>query len=881
MLFKKTASFLMAAVIAVSVLVVPYSAYAEENNKTADKDVVEFVNALNINGVHDNIFDSESITRADFAILLLKTLNMSNYSFTKNSAYADVPTENAAYEAINILREVGIFSASDNFYPNRAITLNEALTAIVRGLGYEEYALSKGGYPAGYIKAATVTKLLSGTEIADNEKLTYAEAITVLYNSLFAPLMKSDYSDNGSYIDSDSTLLTDNFDIYETEGTVNADSKTSIDGGDVTKDNCVRIDDTVYNIGKSDIESYLGFKIKIYYEHNSRTNEKTIAFVEKRNDNLLEISARDIDSFKDNVYKYTDSNNKNKEKKATLSTGAIIVYNGSFAAYNESKMKPEMGSVILYDSNSDGKYDVVSVRAYKNMVVDTVDLQNNYIGGKYDAGMLDLSSGNGRTVSIKDSYGGTFELGDLFEWDVLTYLENADGSNIDITVTRDYVYGSIEGIKETGGMTVITVDGEKLTLSPSYPDSNDSRLDLGTNGDFLKDSFGDIAAYVNVDSGKYVFGYVIKTALKSSMADTMSLLIFTEDGAEAKSIDAASNVKLDGTRVSGTSDKISALSADGGQLIRYGLNSEGKINFIDTVYTDPEKETKRDALFMSCGKASGERRFWDNSILGSDIPINSKTKLFIVPTLANRDNQKMYGLKDINYFKQFVGSTSYADTEAYMTSPDSVYAEVLVYYWDYKDGFMNILQNDVGLIEGISTSTDEEGNVKETVSIWTYGKREELFTKEIGYLAANGIGTGDIITYGRNYKGEIENAVRVYDYNPDTKEGTYEGIKYALNDQIGETQRFMAGYAYRVKGGVLQLTDADLSSLGDTTPNVENHIVSAYKIVVYDDSGREATVRQGTVSDIMDYVHYSEKCTKVFTQKRAGQARVLIVYRTE
>lgn len=114
--------------------------------------------------------------------------------------FKDVNPSGFASNEIQFALKAGLIEKADYFYPDNAISYDEAIKVIVKVLGYGPAAEAEG-----YVGAALKAKVLQGV----NAKFELKDALKLLDNALESPLMKPvSYGDDiMSAVDEDSTLL--------------------------------------------------------------------------------------------------------------------------------------------------------------------------------------------------------------------------------------------------------------------------------------------------------------------------------------------------------------------------------------------------------------------------------------------------------------------------------------------------------------------------------------------------------------------------------------------------------------------------------------------------------------------------------------------------
>ena len=147
---KKLISFIIAAVLAVTMIVPIYaeeqseidSSYAESVNEA-----LEILQALGLYGEYNstNLNALQEVKRGEFAIFLSKLFNVSENNDENKVYYYDVSKSNSAFGAINALTDMGVFDGAGDkmFLPDDIITQDEAIVVLIRALGYGGYANEK------------------------------------------------------------------------------------------------------------------------------------------------------------------------------------------------------------------------------------------------------------------------------------------------------------------------------------------------------------------------------------------------------------------------------------------------------------------------------------------------------------------------------------------------------------------------------------------------------------------------------------------------------------------------------------------------------------------------------------------------------------------
>ena len=133
------------------------------------------------------------LTRAELTKIAVV---MSNPDFAENvdlsqQSFSDVSAEHWAYPYIEYAKANGIIEGYEDgsFKPEKNVTAHEAIKMMINLLGYTPFAEDNGGYPAGYMKAASRYGMLEGVELVTTESIIRSEAAWLITNTLDIPLM--------------------------------------------------------------------------------------------------------------------------------------------------------------------------------------------------------------------------------------------------------------------------------------------------------------------------------------------------------------------------------------------------------------------------------------------------------------------------------------------------------------------------------------------------------------------------------------------------------------------------------------------------------------------------------------------------------------------
>ncbi len=235
---------LMSVVLTVAMLmsmIVSTSAATFTDVAETDKayEAIEVLAALDIlEGKEEGNFDPEAnIKRSEFAAVICRTMNAEAAASGSTANFTDVAANHWAAGYIGWAAGSGIVNGKGAgiFDPDANVTYQEAVTMIVRAMGFEPLAIKRGGFPTGYMAIANTYGITNGVAMTPaNGAATRAGVAQLVYNAFDAPLMDASFitlSDDDEYQIYDGskyaltgverrTLLSQYNDIYKVKATV-------------------------------------------------------------------------------------------------------------------------------------------------------------------------------------------------------------------------------------------------------------------------------------------------------------------------------------------------------------------------------------------------------------------------------------------------------------------------------------------------------------------------------------------------------------------------------------------------------------------------------------------------------------------------------------
>jgi hypothetical protein len=165
---------------------------------TACEGAVNVLTALGVvNGYTDGTYRPEQVvTRAEMAKLVVTALGVDKYATATTSQFYDMSAAEWAIPYVEYAANLNIVNGYGNgkFGPNDTVTYEQAVTMIVRALGYtDECKEMNGSWPAIYIQKATALGIFEDVVNGGATGADRGDVAIMLYNALDLPEV---YADN-------------------------------------------------------------------------------------------------------------------------------------------------------------------------------------------------------------------------------------------------------------------------------------------------------------------------------------------------------------------------------------------------------------------------------------------------------------------------------------------------------------------------------------------------------------------------------------------------------------------------------------------------------------------------------------------------------------
>ncbi|MBE7014204.1 MAG: hypothetical protein E7419_03225 [Ruminococcaceae bacterium] len=855
---KKIISLLLVLSVLLSLSPAVFSETVDTNN--------ESIGLLNALGISKEQNPELKITRADFSSMLTKVIG---FEADVTPVFSDVSDTYYASKAIYTLYNMKLINGKGQgrFFPEDEILIEEAITVMLRFLGYDELAYYQGGYPTGYTFVASDINLTKGISYKIGEVLTLKKCAKLFENlldiSIFSIVMVSDDGTVYRQASDDKTVAKVYLKMDIVSDIVTANRHTSLYTPLDSTENSIVLGNTKYKSNNFNSDSYLGYSVKAYID--DYTNE--VIYLKKTEKNkVVTFDAKDIFDISNNRIYYNDGNDYEE-----YPSEASIIYNKkAITNYKDSYLDIKKGSVELIDNNNDGDFDVVNIISYKNYVVDSVSGDATVVRLKDNQGVIGLEN-KYKTYKIFDEDGVENPVEMLSSNYVLTVIENADNGYIEITYLEEYINGTVTGIL-TDDTSIMYIDNEPYEMSDYFIKNQPENIKTGLSGMFFLDIFGEIVSYMPMGDTNRGFAFLLNIAEKERESEEISVKLFTQNN-ETRLLESGKYITLDGKRMTAIDALpiIKPSSTFTPELIYYELNSKGMITAIDTVKDNEKDETQLKLLHDS---ETTEEIFRSASMTfdidgcKNSVYVGDSCVVFTTPEVlsTNGDDYSAIPCADLP-------NNTTLPYKAYARNEDGVEADAIV-LGELKNITFDAYSY-VCVIEKITETVNEEGDRMHKVVYWYRGKSYEKYTVDDKLFAS--VNPGDVLYIATDLEDKISNFHHLFDLKQ--QKVNKDDLDVYKDRERKDSHRFVFGYGYDViNSNLFKMSLVTPSPDVDEKTEIEFHRFGNYMYNVIEMPGGNVKVSVGTINDIKDYESFGSNYSKIFVHQTYMTDYDIVVY---
>ncbi len=732
--------------------------------------------------------DTKLLTRGEFASMISKLITINNMqNLSDVQIFKDIPMDSELFEVTTLLSKLYFIVGDGNGYfePEAPLTAEAACKILVHLMGDQYFAT----YYGGYIPAAANKGILNGVELAEGQVVTVKAAMKMIYNTMIADISNSNmYDGNATDNAKPEMFMSKRLGIHKISGIVTDDGITGLTGATEIDENQIKIDQYVFENGTG-MSDLLGYTVEGFYKYDSDTEKNTLiyAYINENKTSVVELKDKDIIRYNAYNYKYEYYTNEDQteDDELYLNTNFRLIYNGraytrdtaesSFTKTVAQMLQPNYGSVKLIDTNGDGYYDLVTVKSYETVVVASIDVEEYVVYGdsKYTSKIINLKGSEDNMV-IRNAAGSTFEFGSFDKGDILSIAESADGKYVEIMYSNEKVEGTFGS---TDGETV-WVGEEGYAMTPDFIAymatlSGGNTIVPGSYGIFYLTFDNRIACFVDSAADSIKVGMLGNIHCKSAMDDELSFLILT-DTSSLDALKVASKVRVDGVLWKDMYALANHMLQFNKGLIRYRLNANNEINWIDTPYDEelgnPNAATEEDNSLHIVKGGNDARLYWNKSSQTFDGKFAMWESTIPFVYYLNEEFEKSY-------------ATTYASMNAnkarrltaYSVDTDSMYVDYIIFNTTKRGGNVYSERPTTGVVLKISDAIDDFGDPVKKLLVTTNGTHLTDVYAELDSLTCEcgkgdcevtplTVGVGDVIQYAMTDE-IITETIICYDYD--------------------------------------------------------------------------------------------------------------------
>lgn len=771
-----------------------FAAMSDEIQGTRFEEPVRLLSALNIMVGDDNgdFRPNDTIIRSEVAKMAVHAMGFENAAENAKGMknFDDVSADHWANGYINLANSQGLVvgDGDGNFRPNDPISYAEAMVIMVKATGYDVMVPDKGGFPNGYMSVGASNGLSENVKCGIDEPISRGDVAYLTANALEADLMEqTGYGSNAKYEKTDKTLMGEKLNVTKAYGQVEAIQNTAVTGTSGLGKDQIRIDGEVYETAYN-MNNLLGYNVEYYVKEDKNGSRKIILASPVKNKNSeITVTAENFSKLTEKnsnkAVEYFADKNSTRKSTAEIAADASFIYNGKSAEMTDELLTLEnkSGKIAMLDTNRDGKYDIVFVTNYENIVVDSVSASGR-ITDKYGAEPIKLDE----NVSFRITKGANeIDVKDLKEYDVLSVAASLDKEVYSIIVTNDTVEGKVES---SDGKSY-TINGKRYDVAANYTDP----ITIGAEGVFYLDAEGKIAAAdMPVKLGD---GYAYLTnAYTDANRDISVFKLFTKEGKRIE-LEANDKVKVNGKSGVKAEEAVRTFAPDGAvikQLVTYSTNAEGKLSAITAAKDNTAAGTVDEENFTKNYSLMNAEYSAQLSRLGN-VRIDDKTIVFNISGDTND-----YYVTDKSVFE---------DEQKYS-------AEVYDMSANYTAGVIVLKESEmtasaeapIAVVKDVMKGANDDGDDTDILTALVNGEEKEIAAKEEGVLvkgadeSKQALEQGDIIQYKTNADGEIVSVRVLFDINAKEIEGINEPAENLMTVYGKVTKKFADSINVTING---------------------------------------------------------------------------------
>ncbi|MCL2837532.1 MAG: S-layer homology domain-containing protein [Oscillospiraceae bacterium] len=439
---KMSKKLIALVVIVAMIATMGMTAFASFSDVPAGTVTYEAVNTLSALGILEGFPDGSfqpdgDITRAQFAAVVTRAMGFSGIMTQGSTRFTDVPATHWASGYVRMATDLGVINGfpDGTFGPDANVTYEQAVTMIMRAIGFEPMAQQRGGFPTGYLVAAAQMNVTANIGVVNQtEPAPRGLVARLVYAAIDTPLMERfSWGNEAQYVIMDGTggnprrtLLSDAHNVTKLRGVVTANRFTTLTGLEVINNQSIQeetvrmtitdnfmtnnqryflptgypfvLTNVAFRVGTSNAANLIGQRVIVYVRNEAglTQDDVVISIVPEAGRNVsTEFSIADLDRFDapntgaHSLRYFRDGGSRNATTLTLAMDGNdpayAVLFNGRWVDAEElftsgtSMILGDQlanGTITVVDTNGTGTNDLVIVNSAAVFVVDEVDLRS-------------------------------------------------------------------------------------------------------------------------------------------------------------------------------------------------------------------------------------------------------------------------------------------------------------------------------------------------------------------------------------------------------------------------------------------------------------------------------------------------------------------------
>lgn len=885
---KKILSLFLIFVITFSII--QTNAFADETNFNQSNQYADegqrLLNSLGIETIYTDY--SSGASRGEMLSLIMQLLNIKDYN-TDSSPFKDISKSEPLCAYASAALSLGIISYGNSFMPNNTVSITEAAKMGVVALGYANEAILSGGYPTGYMITAQKLNLFENIDTTQKISMSVGDMYIFLKNMAETDIrVQTSFGDNSKYTTTNGVnILTYYHDLYEVEGIIEANEYTSLYDPDIkSSKNCITINSMQYKYSGNGV---LGENIKAYVLKTGGID--TIIYDYSVDIKIVKINGKNVENIDGS--KIQIKNDNGDKYSISVAEHPAIIYNGHASA-EIAKLDYEniKESEITFISNDGGsKYNVISIMQSEPFIVSGKNILLSKLYDENGAGTLTMDDTD-KTYNIIIN-GVKSELSEIKENTVADVYISENSTLITINISSETISGEITAYSSEGNFIYIDdVEYEYTEYFKKYYKSNAS---VGKNiTAYLSLSDSIVAATDTLGTNSFKYGYFLQSGKGSGLDSSVFLRIFTSEG-KYVIFTLADKVTIDNISGVSPNEVVSKYLTDE-QLIRYDVNSEKKINKIDTEYSFNDRKSgsisattgltdksvsDNDNLkrYSFPGEDGTSNVYFKYNAMHPHFSLSSSSLIFVINKELDISDEKrcMITSRSNYYTDQRFASNS---IKPYNVGANGN-AEVMIQF-SKAEISLNNNATKFGVVQSFNHAVTPDGD--SAIKLVMYTSSNQVITtyvKDMSLLDSlyqadcsklNGdlpIGPGDIIRCSVNTLNEVAAITMDYDYSQKLVVNSFTGTNVERTYYQGYI------YGYNDEDDIIFLANTKIKSKIEESEKIAVFTWGA--CCIYDSV--KGIVYPATMSDVISYEEDPSGCDYTFLYVNWAQGKLAIIYR--